>query len=106
MDKRKSESIAVRLDPKIRFGLDLMVRKQRRNLSSVVEWAIQEMLENDFWGDFKSMPDVPKEDSCRPMEIISFLWHEDPFERIKLMKIYCPNLLTVDEEIILRNQNL
>jgi hypothetical protein len=45
-DKRRSETVSVRLDPKLRYLAELAARKQRRTLSSFIEWAIEESLAN------------------------------------------------------------
>ena len=50
-DKRKggsklarSETVTVRLDPKLRYLAELAARKQRRSLSSYIEWAVEDSL--------------------------------------------------------------
>src|ERR1700730_8829890 len=42
----RSETVTVRLDPKLRYLAELAARKQRRTLSSFIEWAIEENLKN------------------------------------------------------------
>jgi hypothetical protein len=36
---------SIRLDPKLRFGADLLARHERRSLASTVEWALLKLLE-------------------------------------------------------------
>src|SRR5262245_13096901 len=40
----RSEVVTVRLDPKLRYLAELSARKQRRALSSFIEWAIEDAL--------------------------------------------------------------
>jgi hypothetical protein len=40
----RSATVTVRLDPKTRYLAELMARKQRRTLSSFVEWAVEQTL--------------------------------------------------------------
>ena len=42
--KRKSEVVTVRLDPKLKYVAELAARRQRRTLSSYIEWAIEDSL--------------------------------------------------------------
>jgi len=40
----RSETVTVRLDPKLRYLAELAARKQRRTVSSFIEWAIEDAL--------------------------------------------------------------
>ena len=42
----KSEVVSIRLHPEVRFLAELAARKQRRSLSSFIEWAVQRGLED------------------------------------------------------------
>jgi predicted HicB family RNase H-like nuclease len=41
---KRSEVVTVRLEPKLKYLAELAARKQRRSLSSYVEWAIKQSL--------------------------------------------------------------
>jgi hypothetical protein len=43
----RSEVVTIRLDPKLRFAAELAARKQRRTLSSFVEWAIEKAVSEE-----------------------------------------------------------
>lgn len=81
----KNTSITVRLDPKTRYGLELIARQQHRNLSSVVNWIIYKAITITF-------PDLAK------------LWDVDELARLKKLKLHRPDLLSYDEEKLLTNQ--
>lgn len=40
----KGESITIRVSPKIKWGVELLSRKQHRSVTSVVEWALDKAL--------------------------------------------------------------
>ncbi|MDR2330278.1 MAG: hypothetical protein LBE58_11805, partial [Comamonas sp.] len=42
----RSETVTVRLDPKLRYLAELAARRQRRTVSSYVEWAIEDSLKH------------------------------------------------------------
>ena len=41
----RSETVTIRLDPKLRYLTELAARKHRRTVSSFIEWAIESMLD-------------------------------------------------------------
>ena len=44
----RSEVVTVRLDPRLRYGVELAARKHRRTASSFIEWAIEETLRREI----------------------------------------------------------
>lgn len=88
----RSETVSVRLDPKLRYFAELASRRHRRTLSSFIEWAVEETLKkeiinNDAYGNSVSLYDEMKP-----------LWDLDEVERfLKLAQRY-PDLLTHDEQ--------
>lgn len=87
----KTESLTVRLSPRVRYGLELLARKQRRNLSSVIEWAINCLAFNGENGLIEN-----------DVNLLDQLWDTDEIKRIKLLKLHKPDLLTYEEEVILK----
>ena len=43
----RSETVTVRLDPKLRYLAELAARLHRRTLSSYIEWSIKEALDGE-----------------------------------------------------------
>jgi hypothetical protein len=80
---QKTEVVTLRIDPKIRFGLELLSRKQYRNLSSVVEWAINEALNG--------------EDG---IDNLNFIWDVEEADRFINLALYYPELLSYEEQIL------
>lgn len=97
-DKRKggggkltrSETVTVRLDPKLRYLADLAARKQRRTLSSYVEWALEDSLSRTYLytnGDTSLADEASK------------LWDVDEADRFAKLAFRHPDLLTHEEQV-------
>lgn len=102
-DKRKgggaktsrSETVTVRLEPKLRYLAELAGRKQRRTLSSFIEWAIQETL-----GRVDIDEGGPHHQSESIAEASSRLWDVDEQDRFAKLAMHFPELLTHDEQVL------
>ncbi len=79
----KSSAITVRLDPKLRYALELLSRKQYRTISSVVEWAINQAIQ-----------------SPEGVANINELWDVDEVDRLIKLAESKPELLNYDEQRI------
>ena len=94
----RSETVTVRLDPKLRYLAELAARKQRRTLSSFIEWAIEDSLKSvllyqctGYDGDNESV-------SVADASIA--LWDVDEAERFVRLAIRYSELLTHQEQEI------
>ena len=97
----RSETVTVRLDPKLNYLCELASRAQRRTKSSFVEWAVAEALKN------VELPDVAEYDSEtgneQPVKVsqkAAQLWHVDEPDRLAALALTAPSLLTHDEQLI------
>lgn len=91
----RSETVTVRLDPKLRYMAELASRKQRRTLSSFIEWAIEEILE--------TLPmEVPLGDrgAVALADEASYLWDVDDADRLAKLALRYPDLLTHEEQVL------
>jgi hypothetical protein len=91
----RSEIATLRLDPKLRYFIDLAARTQRRTVSSYLEWAAEQSLGRipltGANGRSQSMADEMDQ-----------LWDVDDAERfVKLASRY-PNLLNHEEQVLWR----
>ncbi|WP_295539210.1 hypothetical protein [uncultured Pseudacidovorax sp.] len=89
----RSEITTVRLDPKLRYLAELAARKQRRTLSSFVEWAIEDTLDRlpiREWGQGAITFRDRAED----------LWDVDEADRFAKLAFLFPELMTHEEQII------
>jgi hypothetical protein len=87
----RSEIITVRLDPKLRFAAELAARKQRRTLSSFVEWAIEEAVRN-------STVSMIDDTTGTVWQAMMQVWDVEEADRLVKLAINFPELLTFDEE--------
>jgi hypothetical protein len=94
----KGENINVRVTPKIRFGIELLARKQRRNISSVVEWALQKAMNDPIEGLIEPDPEA----IGTTINILQLLWDVDEFDRIYYMAAFKEDLLTYEEERLIK----
>ncbi len=91
----KSEIVTIRLDPKLRYLAEIAARRQRRSLSSYIEWAIGESLDQVVLKAFEGYGDDSKISVADESER---LWDVDESERFVKLAISYPELLTHDEQ--------
>lgn len=91
----RSETVTVRLDPQLRYLAELAARKQRRSLSSYIEWAVEISLKEvrlhegtGYNGD----------ESITVADEAAKLWDVDDSERFIKLAINYPALLTQEEQ--------
>jgi hypothetical protein len=124
----RTELVSVRIDPKLRFAVELAARKQRRTASSFVEWAIEEAIKRLPLriNAIKGKRDVPEETSLPgelPVgvcveylqqlslgkwnikkktvhEIVGEVWHPEESRRFAQLATRYPELLTHDEDVL------
>lgn len=87
----RTETVTVRLDPKLRYLAELAARKQRRTLSSFIEWAVQDSLERIWLRDSDSTSSIADESSR--------LWDVDDADRFAKLALRYPDMLTHDEQV-------
>jgi len=85
----RSEVITVRLDPKLRFAAELASRKHRRTLSSFIEWAIGEALDNVV---------LDSESQVTVRQALKDIWDPDEADRFVMLAAKYPELLNHEEE--------
>jgi hypothetical protein len=91
----RTEIVQVRLDPKLRLAAEFAAAKERRTLSSFVEWAVEQAVKEvqvtQRWQDGEGRPINADEAAER-------VWDVDEADRfVKLAQIF-PELLTVEEQ--------
>jgi hypothetical protein len=88
----RSETVTVRLDPKLRYLAELAARKQRRTLSSFIEWAIEENLKNLYLEERDDAPSIASQ--------AANLWDVDEPDRFAKLAFRYPQMLTHDEQVL------
>lgn len=86
----RTQSVSVRLDPKLRFALELAGRKQRRTTSNFIECAIDDALKNTMIPDSMG-GEEPLSD------LVNRVWDVDEADRVINLGLSFSDLLTHDE---------
>lgn len=89
----RSETVTVRLDPKLRYLAELAARKQRRTLSSYIEWAIEDSLNRTVLLENHNGEDITLAGE------VSNLWDVDDADRFAKLALRYPELLTHEEQV-------
>lgn len=85
----RTEVVQIRLDPRLKFTAELSARRQRRTLSSFIEWAVQEAVSQVVL-DYQTKEKISA--------VVEKVWDVDGADRfVKLASKY-PDLLTFEEE--------
>ena len=89
----RTETVTLRLDPKLRYLTEIAARTQRRSTSSFIEWAIVESLKL-----------IPLSNTATGVislsERASQLWDVDEPDRFVNLALRYPNLLTHEEMVL------
>ena len=85
----RSQTVTVRLDPKLRYLAELAARQQRRTVSSYVEWAIEDSLNRVYLDSNNTIG-----------ELGSYLWDVDEPDRFAKLALTNEYLLTHEEQVL------
>jgi hypothetical protein len=94
-NKRKSKVVTVRLDPKLKYLAELAARRQRRTLSSFIEWAVEDSLAR-----LHPAYDLHGEAQPTFADKASALWDVDESDRFAKLALNYPELLDHEEQRI------
>jgi hypothetical protein len=86
--KLKAETVGVRMPSKLRYGLELLARRNNLTLSGQIIRAAEQMLEE---AGLTSRP------SGELVSSLDKLWSDDVLERALSLSKYAPELLTDDQ---------
>ena len=91
----RSQTVTVRLDPKLRYLATLAARTHRRTLSSFIEWAIEESLKTVLLTERN-----PEGRSVSVADEAESLWDVDEADRLGKLAENYPQLLTHEEQLV------
>lgn len=97
---RRTETIGFRLEPKLRFAAELAARKQRRSLSSFIEWAVEDAVKRIVLESHESSNynEPPFEETA--YDAINSIWDVDEADRFAKLAFKYPVLLDHEEEVL------
>src|ERR1700674_1192834 len=87
----RSETVTVRLDPKLRYLAELAALKHRRTLSSFIEWAIEDTLHRV---KLREGDERDGNSGTTVADDAEGLWDVDDAERFARLAFRYPELLT------------
>lgn len=91
----RSETVTVRLDPKLNYLAEIAARSQRRTKSNLIEAALAQAL------NIVPIDTRPSEEPHSTIaQLAEDLWHVDDIERLKRLVKIAPHLLTYEEQKI------
>jgi hypothetical protein len=88
----RSETVTVRLDPKLRYLAELAARLHRRTLSSYIEWSIKGALDSEVLRRTEDGEDTLGDQAEN-------LWDVDDADRFAKLALRYPDLLTHEEQV-------
>lgn len=89
----RTQTVSVRLDPKLRYLSEIAARRQRRTISSFIEWSLETALDNLYLTD-------PKGSTNTIGQMAAHLWDVEPADRFVKLAVHYPDLLNHQEEIV------
>lgn len=92
----RTETVTVRFDPKLRYLAELAARKQRRTLSSFIEWAVEHWLQRE------PVSNHCGNDSATFFDVSESLWDISESDRLLILADNYPHLLNHDEQVTLK----
>jgi len=93
----RSENVSVRLNPKTRYGADLVARLERRTLSSYCEGLVEKANKNTKIDILQT--DNTKRDIALN-GLLELIWDVEESQRFIRLAFYCSQLLNHDEDFL------
>ena len=94
----RSETVTVRLDPKLRYLTELAARLHRRTSSSYIEWTIKASLDAEPLRP-TGLSGLEVTDATIGSEA-EYLWDVDEADRFAKLALRYPHLLTHEEQMV------
>lgn len=94
----RSETVTVRLDPKMRYLTELAARLHRRTSSSYIEWTIKSSLDDEPIRPV-GLPALTVTNTSIGSEA-EYLWDVDEADRFAKLALRYPHLLTHEEQMV------
>ncbi|PZQ37142.1 hypothetical protein [Pseudomonas ceruminis] len=104
-DQSSTVSVSLRVDPAIKYAIDIAARIQKRTVTGVVEWSVEQALSDvKMPVDFMVLNDQHKPEMPDPQSVMDAvkerLWSPDEAIRVVRLAFEYPSLLTFEEGLI------
>ncbi|WP_443690687.1 hypothetical protein [Pseudomonas sp.] len=91
--EQPSVNVSLRIDPKIKFAIELLAREQKRSITGVIEWAVMQALQGQIVR-------TPSGNEITMLELMDLTWSPDEAERVTMLGIFSPHTLNHEETCI------
>jgi len=89
----KAVNVSTSVSPKMRYGLELLSRKQHRNISEIVLCAIKSLMVDPIEGLVDE----------QGVSILDNVWELDELDRLVKLADFYPHLLSYEEECVVKS---
>ncbi|WP_438307615.1 hypothetical protein ACIZ1P_20755 [Pseudomonas guariconensis] len=89
---KKTETLTLRLDPKMKFAIELLARDQKRTLAGVIEWSIQKSLSRTEV--------ITGSETGNLQQLVDVVWSPDDLEKTIYLGLYAEHLLSYEEQCV------
>ncbi len=99
----RSTLLAVRVTPKVKFGLEMLSRLHGTSIPDLVNRAIKDLFDSKtegLWDHDKRLADGQQ---TEPINLLETLWAEKSVDRFINIGLNCEHLLTLDEKRLWRH---
>ena len=93
----RTETVTVRLDPKLRYLIELAARKHSRTVSSYIEWKLKASLESEDVRPVNTPSHVAAPETIGSES--EYLWDVDEADRFAKLALRYPHLMTHEEQV-------
>jgi len=91
----RTETVSIRLDPRLNYLCELAARSQRRTKSSFIEATLAEHIQTQVINKWRDAGHVPPETFGDRADV---LWHVRESQRLVALGIIAPELMTFEEQ--------
>lgn len=103
-DQGSTVSVSLRVDPAIKYAIDIAARIQKRTVTGVVEWSVEKslatvLMPRDFMVEGNKSPELPESESVIDA-VKDRLWSPDDAIRLVRLAFEFPSLLTFEESLL------
>ncbi|QXG29085.1 hypothetical protein [Pseudomonas viridiflava] len=91
--EQSTVNVSLRIDPKIRYAIELLAREQKRSITGVIEWSVMQALNAQ---EVKT----PAGNTLTLYELMDLTWSPDEAERITALGVFSPHTLNHEENCI------
>src|SRR5262245_9991943 len=85
--------MTLRLEPRLRFALNLLARKRRRSMASIMEYALYKAIEDSADGLFRRTGGTDE-------DLLELTWDPEEADRFVKTGLHWRHIFTYEEELL------